>query len=216
MQDLPSYSRAVQSCGRAKRWDYALQLLSSIQNQGIDSMFCTTVIGACRHAAAWEPALAMLHQLETGALGIQPTVHHYGAVASCLEFVGNWEKALALTRSLQSHGLMPSVQFCGAIITACEKSCQWERALSLLRLMGELSAGPDVMAFNTSIAACGKGRRWKDAVLLLAEMSASELLPSVVTNSIAWCSAWSEFCFWFCKATAPNCEAFARTVRLRS
>ena len=179
-------------------------------------MFCTTVIGACRHAAAWEPALAMLHQLETGALGIQPTVHHYGAVASCLEFVGNWEKALALTRSLQSHGLMPSVQFCGAIITACEKSCQWERALSLLRLMGELSAGPDVMAFNTSIAACGKGRRWKDAVLLLAEMSASELLPSVVTNSIAWCSAWSEFCFWFCKATAPNCEAFARTVRLRS
>ncbi|CAE7616304.1 exgA [Symbiodinium microadriaticum] len=143
-----------------------------------------------RHAAAWEPALAMLHQLETGAFGIQPTVHHYGAVASCLEFVKNWEKALALMRSLQSRGLMPSVQFCGAIITACEKSCQWERALSLLRRMGELSAGPDVMAFNTSIAACGKGRRWKDAVLLLAEMSSSELLPSVVMSALERSRQW--------------------------
>ncbi|CAE7564229.1 unnamed protein product, partial [Symbiodinium necroappetens] len=142
------------------------------------------------HAAAWEPALAMLHQLETGAFGIQPTVHHYGAVASCLEFVKNWEKALALMRSLQSRGLMPSVQFCGAIITACEKSCQWERALSLLRRMGELSAGPDVMAFNTSIAACGKGRRWKDAVLLLAEMSSSELLPSVVMSALERSRQW--------------------------
>ena len=185
MQDLPSYSRAVQSCGRAKRWDVALHLLVSLRGQGLDSMFCTTVIGACRSAAAWAPALAVLNLIETDALGVQPTVHHYGAVASCLEFADKWENALALIRSVRHRGLAPSVQFWGAIITACEKSSQWERALLLLRGMETSLAEPDVMAFNTCIAACGKGRRWKDAIFLMREMSLLELHPTVFSYSIA-------------------------------
>ena len=198
-KDLPSYSRAVQSCGRAKRWDYALHLFDlvrSLPSKGLDPIFCTTLLGACRYAAAWQPALAILHELEMGVLGFRPTVHHYGATASCLEFVGKWDKALALMSSLKARELVPSVQLYGATITACEKSCQWERALILLRTMGGSSPKPDVMAYNTAIAACGKGRRWKDAVWLMSEMRTVEIMPSTVSYSIAEDSEFCLACSW--------------------
>ena len=163
-----------------------MQLLAALEEVGgLDAMFCTAAIGACRYAAAWAPALAILSQLESGAFGLQPSIHHYGAVASCLEFVGKWEKALAVAASLQERSTVPSVQLYGAIITACEKASQWERALLLLRTMEGSTAEPDVMAYNTVIAACGKGRRWKDAVFLLTEMVLRGLHPSVVSHSIA-------------------------------
>eukprot|EP00930_Biecheleria_cincta_P095302 TRINITY_DN87280_c0_g1_i1.p1 TRINITY_DN87280_c0_g1~~TRINITY_DN87280_c0_g1_i1.p1 ORF type:complete len:532 (-),score=76.94 TRINITY_DN87280_c0_g1_i1:43-1638(-) len=184
--DVVSYSKAIGSCGRGKRWDYALALLEEVKSDSrlqVDAVFCTAVIAACRHAAAWAPALAVLHSMESGSLGLFPSVPHYGAAAASCDLASKWAQALALLPTLQNRGFSPNVKFCGAIISSCEKARQWERALWLLHSMKNLLTTPDIFTHNAAMSACGKGGRWRDALRLLRDLPLNNLAPTVVSYS---------------------------------
>ncbi|CAL1140945.1 unnamed protein product [Cladocopium goreaui] len=181
-KDLVEHTRALQSMGKAKRWDLSLALLQHLQDDlvQVDGVFCTSLINSCRRGTAWTVALQLLAQLEATSLGVRVSVHHYGAVASTLETARRWQEALQLIGSCRD----PNQEFLGAIISACEKSSRWEACMYLLNSMAaQHGVTPDVIAFNAAMVSCGRGLRWRDALELTRQLRCSHLAPSVVTYS---------------------------------
>ena len=149
------------------------------QHGQVDGIFCTVAMTSCRRAVAWAAAQSMLSQLPS--YGVKASIHHWGALAGCLETARRWEQALQLIKGLQLATLQPSQEFIGAILGSLEKAGRWEACVFYLH-RAELV---DVIAFNTAIVACGKGGRWRDALTLLGRIRSQKLKPTVVSYSSA-------------------------------
>ena len=80
------------------------------EHRQLDGIFCTVAMTSCRRAVAWAAAQAMLWQL--ASYGVKASIHHWGALAGCLEAARRWEQALQLIQELRLATLQPSQVRC--------------------------------------------------------------------------------------------------------
>ncbi|CAJ1340837.1 unnamed protein product [Effrenium voratum] len=194
--DTQSFNIAVAACGRANRWQKAidfLEVMRSARSQP-DLYSYTSAISACKEAAAWKAA-ELLEEMKGAKL--QPGIVTYGAVISARASDGDWKAALALLNEAKDSSLEVTTIACNSVIDACEKGAQWSLALCLLDEMSDERIPRSTSSFNSALRACGACRRWQRSLALLGAMGAQSCRPDMVSfnGAIAACVkglAWAQ------------------------
>ncbi|CAE8608323.1 unnamed protein product [Polarella glacialis] len=182
---LVALSASVSACGRAGKWEIALQHLHLCETSRIVPSHAAfnAVITACEKRQRWVHALALLQHLRDSKL--LPDATGMNAVLSALDKGLQRSKALELLHELRVSRLQADAVSMNAGISACARGQQWISALALFREAQRANL-VTAISFNTAIAACSRGRRWQESIQVFQELRLQGYQPDHITfNSIA-------------------------------
>ncbi len=134
---LPSYRAAITSVGRAGKWRLTLELLQSLQDDGVaaDPICYSEAMASCRKNGQWRVSLRLLNDLRSS--GRTPDVYTTSNGIAAHGAAGQWQQALGLLEELDE----PNTVCYNAALSACAASGRWKEALDLLeRLEGSVQA----------------------------------------------------------------------------
>ena len=96
------------------------------------------------------------------------TISYSAAISAC-EKCAEWQRALALLKTMWEEKVWPNMTSYNAAISACEKGKRCELALGLLEEC-KTWATLDTISYNAAISACEKCAEWQRALALLKAM----------------------------------------------
>jgi pentatricopeptide repeat domain-containing protein 1 len=177
---LLAVNSLIGACGRGKRPDMALEILSDMEQQ----------YGLKPDARSYRNAIISCNQAEHE----QQRQNHQNE-PSDISFQW-WECAISLLRRMKESDLKPDTQCYSSVISACEAAGEWQQALSLLQSImdensnssGEEDCVLNLYSYNAAISACEKGGAWVEALDIyerMKEFGGKHLQPNIVTlNSL--------------------------------
>ncbi|CAJ1364675.1 unnamed protein product [Effrenium voratum] len=189
--DPANCNAAMNVCGRARQWQWTLQLLQGLNRPNRISY--NTAIAAC--SGQWRLAL---HLLDAGSgLGRWDSAG-CSALLQGLAHGGRWSTCLALLVAMESRRVSPgdfdvaqallagapdaalSMASAGRLSfnTALEqhsRALQWRNCLQLLIAMPARRIPPDAYSYGLTISSCD----WQMALRLLGVMPARDLQPEL-------------------------------------
>ncbi|CAE7290095.1 unnamed protein product [Symbiodinium sp. CCMP2592] len=175
-------------------WTLALALLQHMQEASTaNEIAFSTAINACTKGAAWEPAVALLGEMD--AKDIRRDNVAFNATITACEKGGRWESAVAVAEEMASAKLPKDVVTYSALITALEKGDQWADSLALLQRMKLERVHPNVISFSAAASAAARGSQWASALDLLEEMRTKAVEFGAVSynTALAACGAASQW-----------------------
>eukprot|EP00439_Symbiodinium_sp_Y106_P040454 s4236_g4.t4 len=183
----------VKACGKALRWEWALQLLSWSRKFSIRHPW-NPAISACALVTEWERALLLLRSMRHR--GPKPSVSSYSAALDALARAAEWARGLHLLSEMKRR-VAPDLVAVTSVIVACGAAARWTVALQLFERASVEFHGGDVVLLGASAAACGRGHQWQASLTLLKCGSAARLLNATLfgaclaacANSSVWVQA---------------------------
>lgn len=124
-------------------------------------------------AAAWEPALALLHgMLEASVANL---ISFNSTITACAR-ARHWQAGAAtppprrqVSLALWQAVAQPTGATLGAAVAACERGAHWPGALQLLTEAWEKGPEPNVLVLSAAMNAMGQGLRWDLSLQLIQE-----------------------------------------------
>ncbi|CAK9022115.1 unnamed protein product [Durusdinium trenchii] len=168
-----SLSSAVNACARARKWQMALSLLSSLRSTEVvpDTTTCNSAINAC--SSQWWHSFDLLCCM--------PSPDHltYGSMLSACASQGLWPTCLEVLKFQQKHRVSPQLTSYTSTLAACHRSGQW---LFAMLMVVSFSISADVVGYNNLISACAQDAQWRRAMRLLhTDMPNSTLRPDSIS-----------------------------------
>jgi len=167
------YNTAISACGKAGKWEKALELLRAIPAVGLqpDTYSYGAALSACENAAQWQTAESLLDEM-TVRENLEPNEFCLAAVLSAYEKGGEWERALALFREIKSGDRFkaaPNIVHYNAAITAAARGGQWAEALAVFHHAQVAGSGvsPDLITYTATIEALEAAAREDEAMELM-------------------------------------------------
>lgn len=211
------YSSAISACARSNPPDYetALQLLKQA-GTNVNVVGYNAALSACARAGQWEPAIALLEEMESSTSNVSPDAVTYGTILAACESGKQWHLVLKYAKRLEQH---ESLSLDGLSLTSALHACQQlgmaQEALDFLEVMKHSSIhpqeritsgwqrkgvrsplkGPDAVAYRLVISACARGGLWKRGIELLQELKETTGEVDVVayTSAITGCEYAGEW-----------------------
>ncbi|CAE7772860.1 Afg1l [Symbiodinium sp. CCMP2592] len=183
----------VKACGKALRWEWALQLLSWSRKFSIRHPW-NSAISACALVTEWERALLLLRSMRHR--GPKPSASSYSAALDALARGAEWASGLRLLSEMKRR-IAPDLVAVTSVIVACGAAARWTVALQLFERASVEFHGGDVVLLGATAAACGRGHQWQASLTLLKCGSAARLLNATLfgaclaacANSSVWVQA---------------------------
>ncbi|CAE7947459.1 unnamed protein product, partial [Symbiodinium sp. KB8] len=183
----------VKACGKALRWEWALQLLSWSRKFSIRHPW-NPAISACALVTEWERALLLLRSMRHR--GPKPSARSYSAALDALARGAEWARGLQLLSEMNRR-VAPDLVAVTSVIVACGAATRWTVALQLFERASAEFHGGDVVLLGATAAACGRGHQWQASLAFLACGSAARLLNATLfgaclaacANSSVWVQA---------------------------
>eukprot|EP00439_Symbiodinium_sp_Y106_P039169 s1418_g4.t2 len=203
---LEACSSLLSACGRAGRWQAALQAFTGMYYWGPrpDVAACGALLDSFARAGLWEQALHLLNRMGLSrSLPLpEPDMAAYTAVMSACAVAFKWEHAVACLQDMHHRLVRVSVAAYNAAALACERAVQVRSLFDLVNGMktGRLQA--DAITYLALTSALGKGQQWQPALGALHSLGCLTVQPSrnLVNSAItacekghAWLSAVSVF-----------------------
>ncbi|CAE7946998.1 ddx52 [Symbiodinium sp. KB8] len=203
---LEACSSLLSACGRAGRWQAALQAFSGMCYWGPrpDVAACGALLDSFARAGLWVQALQLLNRMSLSrSLSLpEPDMAAYTAVMSACAVAFKWEHAMSCLQDMHHRLVRVSVAACNAAALACERAVQVQPLFDLVNGMqtGRLQA--DAITYLALTSALGKGQQWQQALGALHSLGCFAVQPSrnLVNSAItacekghAWLSAMSVF-----------------------
>eukprot|EP00913_Durusdinium_trenchii_P001238 g1141.t1 len=177
-------SSAVNACARARKWQMALSLLSSLRSTEVvpDTTTCNSAINAC--SSQWWHSFDLLCCM--------PSPDHltYGSMLSACASQGLWPTCLEVLKFQQKHRVSPQLTSYTSTLAACHRSGQWLFAMLMVVSFSSFGKGrrcrkrisADVVGYNNLISACAQDAQWRRAMRLLhTDMPNSTLRPDSIS-----------------------------------
>ncbi|CAE8619040.1 unnamed protein product [Polarella glacialis] len=189
----------VTACARARRWQEALALASSLSTEELagSPVACGAVVGACELAMRWQAALQHLGSARPSA--VDATVAG-SAISACAKSQ-QWRWALALVEEFPAWRLAPNEAVWCSLVASCDMSGRWELALEFVRLagrherkstqaFGNAQQAPQttnlaLSAYCAVVSSCEKARKWELALSLFERLCLGELPASKAASTRA-------------------------------
>ncbi|CAE7818686.1 unnamed protein product [Symbiodinium sp. CCMP2456] len=183
----------VKACGKALRWQWALQLLSWSRKFSIRHPW-NPAISACALVTEWERALLLLRSMRHR--GPKPSASSYSAALDALARGAEWARGLQLLSEMNRR-VAPDLVAVTSVIVACGAATRWIVALQLFERASAEFHGGDVVLLGATAAACGRGHQWQASLAFLECGSAARLLNATLfgaclaacANSSVWVQA---------------------------
>lgn len=195
LPDVMSYTALLSSSAREKQWELALSTWCHMEF--VDLVACSKVMSACAKAGKWWTTLALLQGLTERRLWPDEVI--IGIALESLEKARQWQKALALLRSLEPPvSREPPKDFLGMTaedwdelrpwvereeddIIDSDMEEQWQQFRQLHQIGDERKADEELV----------------ETVDFLSDVPAAECIADVKVNHIMYGSAVSALCRGF-------------------
>lgn len=152
--NLVNHNTVLKACMRARRSDYAAEIMESLSSLGLqgDEYTYHSLIKVYTYSS--DIAGAMQVRKQMGEAKYVPTSQIWGALIIASS-QASLENAFAVWREMKEQGVAPANDSLEALMNACVKEYQGERALQLLRTAQAEGFRPSQVCYNIAIRACG-------------------------------------------------------------
>jgi pentatricopeptide repeat protein len=140
-----SFSAAITACEKVGDWRTALELLDSMEKEGVarTPISYNAAISACEKGMVPQKACEVFQRMKRE--GIRPSVVSYSALISATEKGSQWKLALEILEDMKADGFRGNVIAYSAAISALAKGQQWEKALDLFREIQACGKQPSIV-----------------------------------------------------------------------
>ena len=164
----------------AEQWQFALMLLSTLQDQA-DILSYNSAMSTPGRATCWTGAQEILRAMKVQ--DIQPGVVSFTSLIRACTF-GNWQFAEKVLGEFRFRGLQEDVVACTAAIKACDSVGEWRRVLWLFANFQSRKLQADIIAYNDIISACTKGAWQQSQQVLVALRILGLPIRTVALNAV--------------------------------
>ncbi|CAJ1378958.1 unnamed protein product [Effrenium voratum] len=113
------------------------------------------LISSCANVKQWQPALGLLHELETSPeVEAGPSASLYNKVISSFVREAAWQRALWLLHEMPGRQVQLDVVTYGAVASVCNRARQSLYTLQLHEEMVKKDIHPDIPSFKVAVTAC--------------------------------------------------------------
>lgn len=143
-----SFSSAITACEKVGDWRTALELLDSMEKEGVarTPISYNAAISACEKGMVPQKACEVFQRMKRE--GIRPSVVSYSALISAAEKGSQWKLALEILEDMKTDGFRGNVIAYSAAISALAKGQQWEKALDLFREIQACGKQPSIVTVS--------------------------------------------------------------------
>lgn len=146
-----SYNAAISACGKAGKWEQAINLLLEMKKVGVppDVISYNTAISACEKAGKWEQAISLLGEMKKAR--VHPDVISYSAAISACGNAGKWQKAIRILEEAIKFKVYKREILTDEKLNLHVKSCLTEESLFVLKDRGHFDLEHEG-GINSSVA----------------------------------------------------------------
>jgi len=190
-KDVFLYSAMIKVCGDLRKWSLAVQMLTTMQDNGIPpNLVCyNSAITACVKSNQAQAALDIVNSLlQRGVTVDQYTCSSALKAYACLN---SWQAALQFLKMMSTtFNIKPNAHCYSAAVNACEKGGQWQRALELFQQMQDNHVQPTTITCTSVVSACKVCGQWQEALSVLTQMKTMGVPADAHTfsNAISACN----------------------------
>eukprot|EP00913_Durusdinium_trenchii_P001538 g1424.t1 len=196
--DVQAYTAAINACGKAGLWSWALSLLEEPSTGEMPEAACqpnlftyNAAIGACQVAQEWEMALAVFSSMRRK--GTRPDTSSYNLLLSSCARCREQAQVERLVQRMykqrlapdEANGLRPGVRTYNPMISACAESQGWEEALTILADMAANEVAPDIKSHNRLLDVCASTASWVVVLNVFEALRSAITFNTVLSSSAA-------------------------------
>lgn len=178
--DVQAYTAAINACGKAGLWSWALSLLEEMPEAACQPNLFTynAAIGACQVAQEWEMALAVFSSMRRK--GTRPDTSSYNLLLSSCARCREQAQVERLVQRMYKQRLAPDEVTFNCLSSLIMDRRDRENFLEELKANG---LRPGVRTYNPMISACAESQGWEEALTILADMAANEVAPDIKSHN---------------------------------
>ncbi|CAM9324441.1 unnamed protein product [Discosporangium mesarthrocarpum] len=181
-----SYNSVMQVFAREGKWEVALTLLRSMQEEGGLTpgliSYSLAIDALAKGGGHWQMALELMEEMKRK--GIRPSEVTYTSCMSACEKAGQWHQALGLIEEVKAQAdLLPDPHMFSTAMIACVRVGRFTEALNILEEMRAMPGieGPNVVNYNIVITAAARIGDWPCVLKLIGQMLDEDVCPNETT-----------------------------------